>query len=106
MVKYTQTIRLQQLPNCLSVFDHFVALALKGLYLLKQTFHFRPLLQTYFDVAPEHSIPDKEFHKNVHFSLSLTQVNLLLLACPIHMNAKVSFQPTGVLPSGSKVALT
>ena len=88
------------------MFDHFVALGLKGLYLLKQTFHFRPLLQTYFDVAPEHSIPDKEFHKNVHFSLLLTQVNLLLLACPIHMNAKVSFQPTGVLPSGSKVALT
>ena len=31
MVKHTQTIR-QQLPtNCLSVFDHFVILVLKGL---------------------------------------------------------------------------
>ena len=30
MVKYTQTIRLQQPTNCLNVFDHFVGLALKG----------------------------------------------------------------------------
>ena len=26
----TQTVRRQQLPNCLSVSDHFVALAFKG----------------------------------------------------------------------------
>ena len=31
MVKHTQTIRWQQLTNCLSVFDHFVKLAFKGL---------------------------------------------------------------------------
>ena len=31
MVKHTQTIRRQQPTNCLSVFDHFVNLALKGL---------------------------------------------------------------------------
>ena len=31
MVKHTQTICRQQPPNCLSVFDHFVGLALKGL---------------------------------------------------------------------------
>ena len=31
MVKHTQTIRRQQQTNCLSVFDHFVGLALKGL---------------------------------------------------------------------------
>ena len=31
MVKHTQTIRRQQPTNCLSVFDHFVELALKGL---------------------------------------------------------------------------
>ena len=31
MVKHTQTISRQQQTNCLSVFDHFVALALKGL---------------------------------------------------------------------------
>ena len=30
MVKHTQTIRRQQPMNCLSVFDHFVGLALKG----------------------------------------------------------------------------
>ena len=31
MVKHTQTIRRQQLTNCLSVFDHFVGLAIEGL---------------------------------------------------------------------------
>ena len=31
MVKHTQTIRREQPTNCLSVFDHFVKLALKGL---------------------------------------------------------------------------
>ena len=34
MVKHTQTIRQQQLTNCLSVFDHFKGLALKGLRLM------------------------------------------------------------------------
>ena len=31
MVKHTQTIRRQRLIKCLSVFDHFVGLAFKGL---------------------------------------------------------------------------
>ena len=31
MVKHTQAIRRQQPTNCLSVFGHFVGLALKGL---------------------------------------------------------------------------
>ena len=31
MVKHTQTIRRLLPPNCLSVFDHLVGLALKGL---------------------------------------------------------------------------
>ena len=31
MVKHTQTIRRQQATNCLSVFDHSVGLAVKGL---------------------------------------------------------------------------
>ena len=31
MVKHTQTIRPQKPTNCLSVFDHFAGLALKGL---------------------------------------------------------------------------
>ena len=31
MVKHTQTIRRQKPKNCLSVFDHFVGLGLKGL---------------------------------------------------------------------------
>ena len=31
MVKHTQTIRRQKPTNCLSVFDHFLGLTLKGL---------------------------------------------------------------------------
>ena len=31
MVKHTQTIRREKPTNCLSVFDHFVGLAPKGL---------------------------------------------------------------------------
>ena len=31
MVKHTQAIRRQQATDCLSVFDHFLELALKGL---------------------------------------------------------------------------
>ena len=41
MVKHTQAICRQQSTNCLSVFDHFVELALKGLKLfgsIKQIF--------------------------------------------------------------------
>ena len=34
MVKHTQAIRRQQPTNCLSVFDHFLGLALKGLTVL------------------------------------------------------------------------
>ena len=34
MVKHTQTIRRQKATNCLSVLDHFVELALKGLNIL------------------------------------------------------------------------
>ena len=47
MVKHTQIIRRQKLVNCLSVFDHFVGLALKGLRLplLKLKLH----LYTYYD---------------------------------------------------------
>ena len=31
MVKHTQTIRRQKPTNCLSLFDHYVGLTLKGL---------------------------------------------------------------------------
>ena len=34
MVKNTQTIRRQKSTNCLSVFDHFVGLVVKGLTIL------------------------------------------------------------------------
>ena len=41
MVKHTQTIRWLLPTNCLSVFDHFVELALKGLKNYSD-FHFTP----------------------------------------------------------------
>ena len=51
MVKHTQTIRRQLPKNCLSVFDHFVELGLKGLTvkvnLLPITFPTTQLTLTY-----------------------------------------------------------
>ena len=44
MVKHTQTIRRQQPMTCLSVFDHFVGLALRGLKTKKIDLNF------YFDL--------------------------------------------------------
>ena len=38
MVKHTQTIRRQQPTNCLSVFHHFLKLALEGLTLFTERF--------------------------------------------------------------------
>ena len=38
MVKQNQTIRRNLPPNCLSVFDHFVELALKGLSIIELSF--------------------------------------------------------------------
>ena len=46
MVKHTQTIRRQQPTNCLSVFDHFVGLALKGLK-FSNPFQFSPIFHFY-----------------------------------------------------------
>ena len=37
MFKHTQRIRRQKQTNCLSVFDHFVELALKGLIVVYKT---------------------------------------------------------------------
>ena len=44
MVKHTQTIRRQQLTNCLSVFDHFMRLALTGLNISSVGIDFLSLL--------------------------------------------------------------
>ena len=40
MVKYPRTIRRENPTNCLSVFDHFVGLALKGLISFNKIFEF------------------------------------------------------------------
>ena len=51
MVKHTQAMRLQQPTNCLSVFDHFVGLVLKGLKIplfLKYLCHLRDVTSLLF----------------------------------------------------------
>ena len=58
MVKHTQTIRRLLPTNCLSVFDHFVGLALKGLINSGQklnvqktlTYHVARFIVTYFNL--------------------------------------------------------
>ena len=55
MVRPTQTIRLQKPMNCLSVFDYFVGLALKGLilkmkmsvYIANRTYQLRLMCKKY-----------------------------------------------------------
>ena len=70
MVKHTQTINLQQPTNCLSVFDHFVGLALKGLRaILKNVtsafhnadfhFHFFCVCDTVFEISLAKSVFSK-----------------------------------------------
>ena len=52
MVKHTQTIRLILPTNCLSLFDHFVGLTLKGLKLIVY------FMQVFMD-AKSFDIPEK-----------------------------------------------
>ena len=40
MAKHTQTIRRKFPTNCLSVFDHFVKLALKGLKIMMNYYYY------------------------------------------------------------------
>ena len=50
MVKHTQTIRGLLMTNCLSVFDHFVGLALKGLKLLNANTENTTISLTIFNI--------------------------------------------------------
>ena len=61
MAKHTQTIR-QLLPtNCLSVFDHFVGLALKEL--MSQKNLFSKVASSKPVVLPQNRAPPNMFHK-------------------------------------------
>ena len=42
MVIHTQTVRRQQRTNCLSLFDNFVKLALKGLRMIQEDTEAKP----------------------------------------------------------------
>ena len=67
MVKHTQTIRRQQQEptNCLSVFNHFVGLVLKGLSIeLIGTFHLLVLLNPF--------VPNPSFLHSLKTSKNLT----------------------------------
>ena len=48
MVNHIQTILVQNRTNCLSVFDHFVGLALKGLIIV---FHVRKTMAYDFVIS-------------------------------------------------------
>ena len=62
MVKHTQFVG--NLPtNCLSVFDHFVGLALKGL-----SFHYMGLL---FALFHNNSFPEMEQHTHILILMSV-----------------------------------
>ena len=58
MVKHTQTIRINS--NCLSMFDHFVGLVLKGLRaskkILRLAFNFRKIDQNSRKLVPQKCI--------------------------------------------------
>ena len=67
MVKHTQTIRRQELTNCLECVDHFVELTLKGLK------HQRVALihLTHFSAT----IPSATFHmETIHLICTLNQL--------------------------------
>ena len=59
MVKHFQTIRRLLLTNCLSVSDHFVGLALKGLIAESR----RKKLSLIFDNAQTNSFPSQTITK-------------------------------------------
>ena len=62
MIKHTQTIGRQKPANCLSVFDHFVGLALKGLrhkFLIQNINKMNYVLSTHSRVVPPFNMPWK-----------------------------------------------
>ena len=71
MVKHTQAIRRQQPKNCLSVFDNFVKLALKGL-IGNKVFGYRPLKGTRYSNFMVYSMK-KQFVKTI--STIMRQIN-------------------------------
>ena len=57
MVKHTQTIRWQKPMNCLSVFDHFVVLALKAfVILLKNIYDYTAVVTPALPLSPNKQI--------------------------------------------------
>ena len=55
MVKHSQTIRRLLPTNYLSVFDHFVSLALKEVSLILLQFYWRKLVLNFHGIAKVHS---------------------------------------------------
>ena len=88
MVKHTQTFRGQQLTNCLSVFDHFLGLALKGLNIRQkpcEIFHqksgwqqiYRPLTERSHDILLKISF-DIIYH--IYTDLIVKRIVLLVMS--------------------------
>ena len=70
MVKDTQTIHRLLLTNCLSVFDHFVGLALKGLNKKVVTKYFTDNEMTHVEMKQKNTILFFPAQVLVKFSLS------------------------------------
>ena len=100
MVKYPQTIHWQQAMNCLSVFDNFVGLVLKGLRLI----HFDILLAIYNDRSSNdrsssiiwNSCSEKRLSW-IHFQCILAFKPAILLkkdsiACAFPVNFRIFFR--------------
>ena len=63
MVKHIQTLRRLLLTNCLSVFDHFVGLVLKGLTISIYYFSFEILIEfSLMDVNIVNTISNSSMH--------------------------------------------
>ena len=82
MFKHTQTIRRLLLTNCLSVLNHFVGLALKGLKSAEKTSAVKTLTFSKFALLPSH---DCALFKVTFLLLSLT--DFLLTAATLDVKA-------------------
>ena len=66
MVKDTQIIRQQQLTNCLSVFDHFAGLVLKGLRnMTKKHLILKEIVYLIFDIKLLFYVGFSRKHKEI-----------------------------------------
>ena len=82
MVKHTQTIRRQQPTNCLSVFDHFVKLTLKGLIAKSQQWKYQNNVWNLLKVNSKNTKTTSMLSFWV-FIANITQISYTVMVCPL-----------------------